>query len=247
MKICHWLAWLLCATTFCIMATAHAQQNKKSYSWDDDLSDFAVVVLVSKKEIVFDRGTNAGVKTGDKVVLYRTLTIHHPLSKEKITDKFPIGEVRVAESSELLSIIRNFKRLAYTPKAGDLVLVSPREPAKPDRRPEVAAAEPHVQVPCPTVPVTGISDEVKALHSAYLKSLGRSIDKRIWVYEKFVDKYPTGTYADAVQNEIAWLGALGQHITEKKEKIEPGGEVLHSPITNLEVGDSAQVVVAIIA
>ena len=246
MKTCHWLAWLLYATTFCIMATAHAQQNKKPYSWEGDISDFAVVVLVSKKEIVFDRGTNAGVKTGDKVVLYRTLTIHHPLSKEKITDKFPIGEVRVAESSELLSIIKNFKRLAYTPKAGDLVLVSPRQPAKPARRPEVAAADP-VQVPCPTVPVTGISDEVKALHSAYLKSLGRSIDKRIWVYEKFVDKYPTGTYADAVQNEIAWLGALGQHMTEKNEKIEPGGEVMHSPITYLEVGDTAQVVIAIIA
>ncbi len=246
MKTCHWAAWLLCATTFCLTATAQAQQQKRSYSWEDKLSDFAVVVMVTKDEIVFDRGTEAGVKAGDKVVLYRTITIHHPLSREKITDKFPIGEVRVAESSELLSIIKNSKRLAHAPKAGDLVLVSKKQPAKPDRQPEAAEPEP-VQMPCPTVPATGMTGEVKALHSAYLKSLGRSIDRRIWVYEQFVDRYPTGAYAEAVQDEIAWLGVLRQEKTEEDEKIEPGAAVLHSPITTLEVGDVAQMVIAIVS
>ena len=247
MKIPHWLAGLLLVTMLCLTATAEAQQQKKSYSWEDAVSDFAVVVMVSKNEIVFDRGTEAGVKAGDKVVLYRTLTIHHPLTGEKITDKFPIGEVRVAESSELLSIIKNSKRLAHAPKAGDLVLVSPGKPEKTERQPEAVVAEP-VHIPCPTVPAaTGMSDEVKALHGAYIKSLGRTIDRRIWVYERFVDHYPTGTYAEAVQNEIAWLLALRQENAEKEEKIEPSAAVLHSPITTLEVGDAAQVVIAIVS
>ncbi len=246
MKIPHWLTWLLFATAFGVLATAEAQQHKKTYSWNDEISDFAVVVMVSEKEIVFDRGTEAGVKAGDKVVLYRTLTVHHPLSGEKITDKFPIGEVRVAESSELLSIIKNSKRLSHAPKAGDLVLVSPQKPAKPALQPKAVVVQ-QVQTPCPTVPAAGMTDEMKALHSAYLKSLGRSIDRRIWVYEQFVDHYPTGAYAEAVQDEIAWLGALRQTKTEKAEKIAPSGTVLHSPITTLEVGDAAQVVVAIVA
>ena len=91
------LAWLLTAAAVFITTIAHSQK----YSWDegkDSDEEFAVVVMVSDKEIVLDRGTRGGVKTGDKVILYRTLTVHHPVSKEEITDKFPIGEVRIAES-----------------------------------------------------------------------------------------------------------------------------------------------------
>jgi hypothetical protein len=245
------LVGLLGVTLWSAATTAEAQGRSNPYSWEDD---FAVVVLVSAKEIVFDQGTNAGVRAGDKVVLYRTITIHHPITGAEITDRFPIGEVRVAESSELLSIIKNSKRLKHPPKVGDLVRLAPPRPAAP--APSKADEAVVAAAPVPCAPAAGVmSPEQKALQLTYAKSLGRPIDRRIRLYEEFVSRFPAGAYTDKVRSEITWLKALRRHLTElrarpvadRTEEQIPASRVLHSALTRLEVGDQAQVVVAVVA
>jgi hypothetical protein len=218
--------------------------------------DFATVVMVTGKEVVFDRGTQHGVKTGDKVRLYRNLTVHHPVTGEEITDRFLLGNAKVAEASELLSIIRNTKKLSRPPQMGDLVqILGSKKKGKPEPAPAPAPApkpgEPQ-PTPQPAKPVSKASAEQKALGAAFIKSLGRPIDERILIYSRFLSRFPDGSYARAATREIEWLEDIEDRIggaasgTACVEEPVPQPRILHPVIGPLQVGDDAQVVIAVL-
>lgn len=214
---------------------------------------FAVIVMVTDNEIVFDHGTKSGVKTGDKVELYRTITVHHPISGKKITDKFPIGQVRVDQASELLAIIKNSKKLLHPPKVGDLVMLPGEittsfkkvEPAADKAKPAATVAS----VPAETDP------ETIALQATFEKSIGKSIDQRLAAYRVFLTTYPKGRYAPLVSEESAWLTRIGMSLAQTPETSDSAKsgdqaatktKIVHQELDGLEVSDEAQVVIAVV-
>jgi hypothetical protein len=218
--------------------------------------DFATVVMVTGKEVVFDRGTKHGVKKGDKVRIYRLVTVHHPVTGEEITDRFALGTAKVAEASELLSIIRNTKKLSKPPQMGDLVqIVGPKKKGKPEPAPApVPAPKPGEPQPAPkpAKPVSKASAEQKALGAAFIKSLGKPIDERILIYSRFLSRFPDGAYAKAATREIEWLEDIEDRIGGTAAGMacveEPVAQprILHPVVGPLEVGDDAQVVIAVL-
>ncbi len=266
MRLNFFTASLVAIAGLCTAAGAHAQGgdriNNPYKGWGEggnDEGEFAFVVMVTSKEIVFDAGTRAGVKTGDRVRIYRTLTVRHPVTGEEISDKFPIGTVRVARASELLSIIKQTKKLDHPPKVGDLVMLSSADPKKKEPAPAKAtkAVKPVAKPPTkqPRSALAAADLDKRALGVAFTASLGRPLSIRLGHYRRFLENYPTSAYATAVAREVGWLesimrklekGAGGPCVAEPEDGVG-GAAVLHSPITTLEVGDAAQVVVAIVS
>src|SRR5688572_10063355 len=70
-----------------------------------------VVIRLQDDEVVVDIGSKHGVPSDARLRVYRRLVVQHPLTGKKIEDRFPIGEVPLAERGELLSIIRDLKGL----------------------------------------------------------------------------------------------------------------------------------------
>jgi len=244
-------AGLVAFALLCVATGARAQKGVPSAEG----GTFAMVVMVNDKEVVFDAGTRAGVKTGDKVQLYRTLTVHHPVSGQPISDKFPIGTVRVAEASELLSIIRLTRKLKNQPKVGDLVLLPEK---KPEKKPAAAAAvaakpgeEPSEQLkPAPAA----TSDDKRALGAAFTATLGKPLDVRLGHYRNFLKAFPDSVYARAVTREVKWLEGVERKLAEERTgpcPAEPAEDlgtarVIHAEIGPLEVGDDAQALIAVL-
>ncbi len=227
-------------TMVCLLTSARAEEN-----------NFAVVVMVDDKEVVFDKGTRAGVKTGNKVRLYRRITVHHPITGEEIIDKFPIGDVQISQASELLSIVKNSRKLSHRPKVGDLVrLPEPKDPAK---KPAKAKGKPKL-VPQEAVPVE-LDPEIRDLNAVLVGNMGRPITKRIFSYTRFLFKYPDSAYAPTVAREIEWLKTLNKKTKQPAQAVVARGatktkrvgiKVIHPEIGPLEVGDRPQFIVAVL-
>jgi len=255
-------ASLLAAAVLCAAGGALAQQGKADAKGGGGEAssggEFAVVVMVTGKEIVFDAGTRAGIKAGDQVRIFRRLTVHHPITGEEITDQFPLGTVKVAEASELLSIVKQTKKLSQPVQVGDLVLLPTAEPEKPKPAPVPAPAKPPAAdkpAPAPTAAPSTTDADKRALGAAFTATLGKSLDARLQQYRAFLAKYPSSVYAKAVTREVRWLESVERKLAESAAAgpcpaQQPGdvtqASVLHTEIGPLEVDDEAQVLIAVL-
>lgn len=251
MKHTFFAASAIAVAIVCAAPGVLAQKSKSAVNPYGGEGEYAFVVMVTDKEIVFDAGTRAGVEAGDRVRLYRTLTVHHPVTGQQITDKFPIGTVRVAEASELLSIIKQTKALKHPAKVGDLVLLPQPETEK---KPAPTATPSEAPAPKPTPPKpAGADGDKRALGAAFTATLGKSLVVRLGQYRAFLEAYPDSVYAKAVTREVAWLESIQQKLAAEAAGPCPGEpatpsavNVLHAEIGQLEVGDEVQAVIAVL-
>ncbi|MDD5308474.1 MAG: hypothetical protein PHU25_14225 [Deltaproteobacteria bacterium] len=212
-----------------------------------------VVVLVKEREVVFDQGTDQGVKAGDKVRFYRRVVVHHPVTGATIEDRFAIGESKVDEASTLLSVVRQIKGFTKSPEVGDFAEVVDAAAAKPAKA-EAKAKECPVAALAPC-PLAVADPEMEALLAAFRDGAGKPIDVRRDRYFQFLLKYPNGKYGDSVGREIAWLNTqqdeAGRLEAARRSGVaapspERGVRVYHSEIPAVETGDPVSIVVAVV-
>jgi hypothetical protein len=210
-----------------------------------------VVVLVKEREIVFDQGSDQGVKAGDKVRLYRRVVVHHPITGATIEDRFAIGESKVDEASKLLSVVHQIKGFTKSPEVGDFVEIVGEAAARPAKA-EAKARECPAAAPCPPV---AADPEMEALLAAFRDGAGKPINARRERYFEFLLKYPNGRYGDSVGREIAWLNtqqdeAMRLEAARRNGAAAPSPEqgmrVYHSEIRAAETGDPISIVVAVV-
>lgn len=155
------------------------------------------IVGISGGEIVVDVGRAQGLPPGAELQVYRKLVVEHPVTKKKITDRFPIGSIRLAELGERLSIAKDGKGLTRLPSVGDYVGYVPYVPKA--ELPKEAPKQ-------PTQPAeTKVADDRAALDRAFQETLGRSLYDRIEIWQDWLRQFPDSAYAPAVGNELHWL------------------------------------------
>jgi hypothetical protein len=154
-----------------------------------------VVVSVSETEVVLDVGRDRGLQPNTPLRLFRRLVVTHPITKETIEDRFPIGTVVPAEVGARLTIVRSWSKLSRPPAAGDFVVLGV------DDQPAKVRAK--VEAQCK--PAGRKAADIVALEALLMRSLGESPERRVQAYRAFTVRYPQSHHVPAVQAEIAAL------------------------------------------
>ena len=204
-----------------------------------------VVVRVAEGEVVIDLGRSKGVADGGTLQLFRRMTVTHPVSGKEIVDRFPIGEVTVAQAGELLSIVTQVAGLRRAPQVGDYAVAGP--PPEPPAAPQAAQV---------VVAPTPVSPDVAALEASFQRGLGRPLTERVTLYESWLQAFPESPHADRVGREVTVLRALTAQAREAEVAVRavreaaPPAEPLSLTVRfarppPTRMGSSAEVAVAI--
>ncbi|MBW2523594.1 MAG: hypothetical protein JRI23_05440, partial [Deltaproteobacteria bacterium] len=105
------------------------------------------VVAVEQDAIIVDVAGKSGARQGDVVELWRPLVLRHPVTRQPVRDRYPIGAVKLSHVGETLSRVVDMTTLEREAAPGDVVILR-RAPAPP------APAAP-VGLPAPTPPAGG--------------------------------------------------------------------------------------------
>ncbi len=174
---------------------------------------------------------------GQLLEVLRPIEVRHPVTGERIADRFRIGGARIVRTGARLSVARLLQPAQEPVRAGDVVRsVDPAAPAAP---PIVSAAAPVV----PPGPVeirraSGVAERaasipdflaLEPLHDpdtedlliAWHATLTKPVHERIATYEQFLDAHPASRYAEAIRMELASLHA-------ETEPPPPSAEAVHA-------------------
>ncbi len=205
-----------------------------------------VVVKVAEGEVVIDLGRANGVPPEGRIELYRRMVVEHPITKETIEDRFPIGAVVPAQVGSLLSIIREVDGLQRPPVPGDFAVYRPPATVAPPPAPKPSAA-PSERARTPSLP----PDRV-ALSATFDESLGRALPERIALYEAWLAAFPESALRDRVGVEVATLRRLVEQARDAAPQTAttaPDPDALtvrHQPIQAVYVGESVEIAIALI-
>lgn len=152
------------------------------------------VLRVQEGEVVLDLAGGRGVPSNAILQVYRRLVVKHPITGKDLEDRFPIGQVPVAEVGELLAIVRDTSGLSRPPAAGDYVVYEPnaRQPAAPPIETEPVDADP----------------ETIAVEYTLKSNMGQPLADQIRRWEQVLQAFPDGTYAENIGRELTQLRAL---------------------------------------
>ncbi|MCA9542443.1 MAG: hypothetical protein KC620_26280, partial [Myxococcales bacterium] len=154
-----------------------------------------VVVRVDPGEVIVDLGRASGLTADKPIQLYRRLVVTHPITGQKLEDRFPIGSAPAAEVGDLLTIVRDVTGLERPPEVGDFVVFESVRP-------------PTTGAPSTPTPTPGRRPDEEALNAIYLRSLGEPLSTRIELFESFNKAFPTSPFVDPVGVELNTLRAL---------------------------------------
>ncbi len=205
------------------------------------------VIKVDRKGLggaVLDLGSAAGAKTGDEVQVFRVVQIRHPVTKKRIQDRVPIGELVLKQVGEHLSVASGAKELMNRIKAGDQVELSgaeagptgQRRPAPPPRGPAAGPA---------------LEPDTAAVLEAWKRSLGKSPAQRIEIWEEFKREHPRSSYAMHLAVEIRAMKSLAEKLraprpqVTKPPRAEQRLEFGHRGKSSLYTGEPLQVAVKV--
>ncbi len=155
------------------------------------------IVQIADGELIVDIGLDAGLPKAARVKVFRRLEVTHPVTKKTVVDRFLIGEIQLQQVGEVLSITRNYDKLARPAAVGDFVVF------------DAPAVSPVILKPAKTKsnrPVRSKADpEKQKVDETFYKTLGQPITTRIELWETFLAKNPKSPYAEAVNVEVTWL------------------------------------------
>lgn len=96
-------------------------------------------MAVADGEIFVDLAGARGAKQGDVVELWRPVELRHPVTRQRIRDRFPIGTITLSHVGESLARATDVSGLDREPQRGDIVIlrraVSAARPAPPPAPP----------------------------------------------------------------------------------------------------------------
>lgn len=193
------------------------------------------VVEVGDGEILVDLGKNQGVEEGDSAILYRSVSITHPITKKRLEDRIYLGMEKIARAGSVLSLVVLETVPHHKVAPGDAVVVVRR-----GRTVAVDAIRPPVECePC------GSNPEALAVHQTWLGTVGRPIEDRIATWEAFLGAHPASPYASNVTGEVAWLKGLVAG--EGRESVPAVRErtVVHNPPKSVRAGNAVPMAMAV--
>jgi hypothetical protein len=166
----------------------------------------ARVVALDDADLVLDVGRAHGLGPGDALVLWRPVTLRHPVTRRALTDRFIIGKVRLTQVQRVLSWARIEGEAARQPQPGDIVVgeatAPPRAvPTKPPDPPRPEAAAAQASVP------TGDPD-ARAVAELFDGLAGATVVERIRSYEAYAEAHPGSRFARVLQEEALALREL---------------------------------------
>jgi hypothetical protein len=201
------------------------------------------VLLLDGGDVVVDLGKARGVGDGDVVELWRPIKVKHPVTGKLITDRFKIGELRITQARDVLSLARPSGALLRPVESGDVVTIAGRAPAvvttvatiptpiaKPTATAKPAATNVATTATAPASTGTGVvtwgkepcketraEDEDAVELSVLFDNLsGASPDTRVLRYEAWARAHPKSRFARVVLEEASALRETGEPRVEKK-------------------------------
>jgi hypothetical protein len=223
------------------------------------------VLLLDGADVVVDVGKARGIVDGDVVELWRPMKVKHPVTGKVLVDRFKIGELRIAQARDVLSLARPVGALLRPVQAGDVVTIAGKTPvpstpatttptvakpvssAKASPAPAVAAsgsiavAVPgaSAQIGFGTEPCKPEDEEAKELSILFDDLSGASPETRASRYEAWIKTHPYSRFERVLREEAA---ALRAKATAGPEKAADTIEVLSqkSP-TELVRGHAASI------
>lgn len=215
------------------------------------------VVRVDRDLLVVDLGRDSGLTEGQRVPLWRPLTVRHPITGQSLRDRYPLGTVQVYSVGDSLTVLRHSEGLLRAPAVGDRVvapdaIAPPPRPARP-----VAVATPAAATVAaatgPTPPATtpahptaavaapGVSSEERALLATFLSTLGRPPEERALRWTAYLHNQRSSPWADRVRAEIDALRAAPPSAPPMPLQASPYPLTRGAVADTLRLGDAARV------
>jgi len=167
------------------------------------------VVALDADDLVIDLARDRGARVGDRVELWRPLSLRHPVTGKIVRDRFQIGVLELTQVRGALSFATPDGEPTRDPQPGDIVVlrrvIAPSadlsegvgdvdsDPSATTRRSSARLA-----VDPATHELTLLFEELK----------GASLVARISAYEDYADRYPNSPYARTLGEEAAALEQL---------------------------------------
>ncbi len=202
-----------------VAPAARAQKNEPNTEAVE-----AHVIELYDGDVVVDLSRASGATEGAIVELWRPLRLKHPVTGERLTDRFRVGRLRLTQVQGTLSFARPEGKLARPAQAGDVVVlrVPKRAPAKPalaafpegEGEPSVGpaqapGADARAASPAPpSAPGEPPDPDAAAVLRILELVRGKGVRARIIAYESFVKQRPNSRYAAVLWEEAQKLRTL---------------------------------------
>jgi len=221
------------------------------------------IVRVDRELLVVDLGRDAGFTEGQRVPLWRPITVRHPITGQSLRDRYPLGSVQVYSVGESLTVLRPVEGLLRPPAVGDRVvapdaIAPPPRPARPARA--VAVATPAAATaaaateatppattparPAVTVAAPGVSADERALLTTFMSTLGRPPEERVLRWNAYLHYHPATPWSDRVRAELDALRAAPPSASAPPPppaQAQPYPRTRGAVADSLRLGDSARV------
>lgn len=194
-----------------------ADSDSDPESESDTSSVEGVVTDVANGEMIIDLGSEDGLPEEANVQVYRRVEVTHPVTDEQIVDRFKIGETSLDKVGEKLSITSAWNELDRKPSVGDHVVWRPGPPPKTGsvRRGDNSSQKPECEQQSEQ-----LGRAEKRVHRVFRKTLGEPIDKRIAMWQGYLQKHSDSDYAVRVKNEIEYLQGYRDKFETLRDKIQ---------------------------
>lgn len=181
----------------CSAGVAHAEKAAPSGSAE------GYVLAIEGDDVIVDLGIPRGAVEGDVIELWRPIEIVHPITKQRIRDRYRVGTLKIVQVREHFAIAVVQGEAKKAPEPGDFVILRrvvavPAQPATPVRPTPSASATPNGS------PSTNAS--VDAAETAKVAALLESVKnatlvERIRAYVAYVKENPNSPYARVIRED----------------------------------------------
>ncbi len=166
------------------------------------LAGEGTVLAIEGPRFYTDLAAVDGLSPGDTILIYRQVEVSH--NGRALSDPFYLGEARVVEVGETLSLLQGDPNLMLSVGVGDLVTqdaVLRPEPPKQKEPETVAGPETSTVVEERIVEV--VPEDVQDYTQVVATSLTLSPDEQRATLEAWLERWPDSALAPAVQQQLA--------------------------------------------
>jgi hypothetical protein len=189
------------------------------------------VLAVDDDEVIVDLADAHGAHSGQRVELWRPVTLRHPVTRKRVSDRFRIGTLELRQVRANLSLAQSHGELAHPVRIGDIVVLRVAARPKTARRPEtqtpssVDESSTEARSATPSADDAGRidadenddadesdaeqgADEATRVGRMFASLRGKNVAVRIVVYERYVRENPDSPFAPLLRTEARDLRRL---------------------------------------
>lgn len=160
----------------------------------------ATVVRIEGEDVYLDAGAGA-LAGAQKLTVFRSVTVRHPVTRKALSDRFAIGELQIVQAGETLTLARAAAAPSHPIGVGDVVDVARAAEVTESGTGSGSGTEVRQAVP-------GTDLETAEMLRYFEVTLAQPIDYRIKVYDAYLGHYPKSRYRAFLEQELRYLRAL---------------------------------------